>query len=199
MLLPVPPHSPSLACGPFCLALVDPPAFWAFLWFVGFCFLANQWQVSKPKDNPMNEGTDAARAAITFSFFSIFTWVSTAARAARTLPAQPGLGCRPCRFARASCFLGPERPPASLLDAHTGPHPEEGGCRQCQQGQSPRTGDPRFGTEHPPPVIVNAPHNTLVAGSWAFTLTFSKHKQRPSREDKAPRRQETWATSWGCL
>uniref|UniRef100_A0A8C0Q711 Synaptogyrin 1 n=2 Tax=Canis lupus familiaris TaxID=9615 RepID=A0A8C0Q711_CANLF len=51
-------------------------AFWAFLWFVGFCFLANQWQVSKPKDNPMNEGTDAARAAITFSFFSIFTWIS---------------------------------------------------------------------------------------------------------------------------
>nr|XP_036862822.1 TGF-beta-activated kinase 1 and MAP3K7-binding protein 1 isoform X2 [Manis javanica] len=49
-------------------------AFWAFLWFVGFCYLANQWQVSKPKDNPMNEGTDAARAAITFSFFSIFTW-----------------------------------------------------------------------------------------------------------------------------
>ncbi|XP_078003594.1 synaptogyrin-1 isoform X2 [Phascolarctos cinereus] len=49
-------------------------AFWAFLWFVGFCFLANQWQVSKPEDNPMNEGTDAARAAITFSFFSIFTW-----------------------------------------------------------------------------------------------------------------------------
>ncbi|XP_030770746.1 synaptogyrin-1 isoform X6 [Rhinopithecus roxellana] len=50
-------------------------AFWAFLWFVGFCFLANQWQVSKPKDNPLNEGTDAARAAIAFSFFSIFTWL----------------------------------------------------------------------------------------------------------------------------
>ncbi|XP_048971230.1 synaptogyrin-1 isoform X5 [Canis lupus baileyi] len=58
-------------------------AFWAFLWFVGFCFLANQWQVSKPKDNPMNEGTDAARAAITFSFFSIFTWSLTAALAVR--------------------------------------------------------------------------------------------------------------------
>uniref|UniRef100_A0A8D1XPL9 Synaptogyrin 1 n=1 Tax=Sus scrofa TaxID=9823 RepID=A0A8D1XPL9_PIG len=50
-------------------------AFWAFLWFVGFCYLANQWQVSKPKDNPLNEGTDAARAAIAFSFFSIFTWL----------------------------------------------------------------------------------------------------------------------------
>ncbi|XP_009950811.1 PREDICTED: synaptogyrin-1-like, partial [Leptosomus discolor] len=54
-------------------------AFWAFLWFVGFCFLTNQWQASKEEDNPMNEGGDAARAAITFSFFSIFTWVSTAA------------------------------------------------------------------------------------------------------------------------
>lgn len=71
---------------PLCLALVDTPAFWAFLWFVGFCFLANQWQVSKPKDNPMNEGTDAARAAITFSFFSIFTWVSTR-------PTQPTVAC----------------------------------------------------------------------------------------------------------
>uniref|UniRef100_A0A8C2NNX0 MARVEL domain-containing protein n=1 Tax=Capra hircus TaxID=9925 RepID=A0A8C2NNX0_CAPHI len=58
-------------------------AFWAFLWFVGFCFLANQWQVSEPKDNPLNEGTDAARAAIAFSFFSIFTWSLTAALAVR--------------------------------------------------------------------------------------------------------------------
>ncbi|XP_019400498.1 PREDICTED: synaptogyrin-1 isoform X2 [Crocodylus porosus] len=49
---------------------------WAFLWFVGFCFLANQWQVSKQEYNPLNEGADAARAAITFSFFSIFTWGS---------------------------------------------------------------------------------------------------------------------------
>ncbi|XP_052604336.1 synaptogyrin-1 isoform X1 [Peromyscus eremicus] len=60
-------------------------AFWAFFWFVGFCFLANQWQVSKPQDNPLNEGTDAARAAIAFSFFSIFTWSVTAALAVRRL------------------------------------------------------------------------------------------------------------------
>ncbi|KAJ7398516.1 Synaptogyrin-1 [Pitangus sulphuratus] len=53
-------------------------AFWAFLWFVGFCFLTNQWQASKEEDNPLNEGGDAARAAITFSFFSIFTWVGQA-------------------------------------------------------------------------------------------------------------------------
>ncbi|CAH2312273.1 synaptogyrin-1 isoform X2 [Pelobates cultripes] len=49
-------------------------ALWAFFWFVGFCFLANQWQASKPEDNLLGEGADAARAAIAFSFFSIFTW-----------------------------------------------------------------------------------------------------------------------------
>ncbi|XP_015672205.1 TGF-beta-activated kinase 1 and MAP3K7-binding protein 1 isoform X2 [Protobothrops mucrosquamatus] len=48
--------------------------FWAFLWFVGFCFLADQWRVSKEEDSLLNEGSDAARAAIAFSFFSIFTW-----------------------------------------------------------------------------------------------------------------------------
>ncbi|XP_033826987.1 synaptogyrin-1-like [Periophthalmus magnuspinnatus] len=49
-------------------------AFWSFMWFVGFCLLANQWQASRVEDNPLREGGDAARAAITFSFFSIFTW-----------------------------------------------------------------------------------------------------------------------------
>ncbi|XP_069764747.1 synaptogyrin-1-like isoform X2 [Narcine bancroftii] len=51
-------------------------ACWSFLWFVGFCFLTNQWQVTNlVEDNPLKEGADAARAAITFSFFSIFTWM----------------------------------------------------------------------------------------------------------------------------
>ncbi|XP_048473349.1 synaptogyrin-1-like isoform X1 [Rhincodon typus] len=54
-------------------------AFWSFLWFVGFCFLTNQWQVTDlEKDDPLKEGADAARAAITFSFFSIFTWAAQA-------------------------------------------------------------------------------------------------------------------------
>ncbi|RXN14692.1 synaptogyrin-1-like isoform X1 [Labeo rohita] len=56
------------------LADIGVSAFWSFVWFVGFCFLANQWQVAKPEDNPLKEGGDAARAAITFAFFSIFTW-----------------------------------------------------------------------------------------------------------------------------
>ncbi|KAG7460109.1 hypothetical protein MATL_G00217670 [Megalops atlanticus] len=56
------------------IADIGVSAFWSFMWFVGFCFLANQWQVANPEDNPLREGGDAARAAITFSFFSIFTW-----------------------------------------------------------------------------------------------------------------------------
>ncbi|XP_033934732.1 synaptogyrin-1a, partial [Pseudochaenichthys georgianus] len=56
------------------LADIGLSAFWSFMWFVGFCFLANQWQVTNHEENPLREGGDAARAAITFSFFSIFTW-----------------------------------------------------------------------------------------------------------------------------
>ncbi|XP_054890938.1 synaptogyrin-3a isoform X1 [Poeciliopsis prolifica] len=49
--------------------------FWTFLYFVSFCFLANQWSRTKIDDLPLNQGADAARAAIAFSFFSIITWV----------------------------------------------------------------------------------------------------------------------------
>uniref|UniRef100_A0A8C4L6X4 Synaptogyrin 2 n=1 Tax=Equus asinus asinus TaxID=83772 RepID=A0A8C4L6X4_EQUAS len=48
-------------------------ALWTFLWFVGFCFLTNQWAATKMED--VRVGADSARAAITFSFFSIFSWV----------------------------------------------------------------------------------------------------------------------------
>ena len=67
------------------LSLSPSPAFWSFMWFVGFCFLANQWQVTKHEDNPLREGGDAARAAITFSFFSIFTWVRASTPQCTTL------------------------------------------------------------------------------------------------------------------
>ncbi|TSK31308.1 Synaptogyrin-3 [Bagarius yarrelli] len=54
---------------------------WTFLWFVGFCFLANQWQRTTSDNLPLNQGADAARAAIAFSFFSIFTWAGLTVRA----------------------------------------------------------------------------------------------------------------------
>ncbi|XP_072224835.1 synaptogyrin-1a isoform X1 [Leuresthes tenuis] len=56
------------------MADIGVSALWSLIWFIGFCFLANQWQFSKSEDNPLNEGADAARATIVFSFFSIFTW-----------------------------------------------------------------------------------------------------------------------------
>lgn len=49
--------------------------FWTFLYFVSFCFLANQWSRTTADELPLNQGADAARAAIAFSFFSIITWV----------------------------------------------------------------------------------------------------------------------------
>ncbi|XP_063817367.1 synaptogyrin-2 [Pseudophryne corroboree] len=45
---------------------------WTFLWFVGFCFLANQW-ANTPNDITQT-GYANARAAIAFSFFSILSW-----------------------------------------------------------------------------------------------------------------------------
>ncbi|XP_008854456.1 synaptogyrin-3 isoform X1 [Nannospalax galili] len=58
-----------------------PPAgIWSFLWFVGFCFLTNQWQRTAPGTGTRQAG-DAARAAIAFSFFSILSWVALTVKA----------------------------------------------------------------------------------------------------------------------
>uniref|UniRef100_T1JEK9 MARVEL domain-containing protein n=1 Tax=Strigamia maritima TaxID=126957 RepID=T1JEK9_STRMM len=46
--------------------------FWSFLWFVNFCFLADQWRVTPTSED--GYGVNNVQAAIAFSFFSIFTW-----------------------------------------------------------------------------------------------------------------------------
>ncbi|XP_007956299.1 synaptogyrin-4 [Orycteropus afer afer] len=46
---------------------------WACVWFLGFCFLANQWQRSQPREFLLGSGS--AKAAIAFSFFSVLVWV----------------------------------------------------------------------------------------------------------------------------
>ncbi|XP_045397100.1 synaptogyrin-3 [Lemur catta] len=53
---------------------------WSFLWFVGFCFLANQWQRTAPGPGTAQAG-DAARAVIAFSFFSVLSWVALTVKA----------------------------------------------------------------------------------------------------------------------
>uniref|UniRef100_H9H5V0 MARVEL domain-containing protein n=1 Tax=Monodelphis domestica TaxID=13616 RepID=H9H5V0_MONDO len=59
---------------------------WVGVWFVGFCFLANQWQHSPPRHYLL--GSNSAKTAIAFSFFSIPTWVSRGGPGSRR--AQPG-------------------------------------------------------------------------------------------------------------
>ncbi|XP_067830426.1 synaptogyrin-1-like isoform X1 [Heptranchias perlo] len=85
--------------------------FWSFLWFVGFCFLTNQWQMTNLEDdNPLKEGADAARAAITFSFFSIFTWDYTDPSQDPSVPYAPYVS-------------GDEMvPPGTYQQASTGPY-----------------------------------------------------------------------------
>jgi hypothetical protein len=57
-------------CVPVCNLFTG---FWAFLYFVGFCYLANQWSMSATPEGGF--GVNNLQAAIAFSFFSIFTWV----------------------------------------------------------------------------------------------------------------------------
>uniref|UniRef100_A0A0B6ZCV3 MARVEL domain-containing protein n=1 Tax=Arion vulgaris TaxID=1028688 RepID=A0A0B6ZCV3_9EUPU len=44
---------------------------WTFLWFVGFCYMTDAWRRT---EHEPHHGQDNVRAAIAFSFFSIFTW-----------------------------------------------------------------------------------------------------------------------------
>ncbi|XP_054567088.1 synaptogyrin-4 isoform X2 [Eptesicus fuscus] len=46
---------------------------WAGIWFLGFCFLANQWHYSPPKQFLL--GNSSAKASITFAFFSVPIWI----------------------------------------------------------------------------------------------------------------------------
>ncbi|XP_075231120.1 synaptogyrin isoform X1 [Lycorma delicatula] len=50
--------------------------FWAFLYFISFCYLANQW--SNAQVPPGHIGVGNVQAAICFSFFSVFTWAGCA-------------------------------------------------------------------------------------------------------------------------
>ncbi|CAH3907311.1 synaptogyrin [Pieris brassicae] len=49
--------------------------FWAFLYFVGFCYLSNAW--GKTENPPMGTANNM-QGAIAFCFFSIFAWVACA-------------------------------------------------------------------------------------------------------------------------
>jgi hypothetical protein len=45
-----------------------------FLWFIGFCYMADQWRQNSLPLSGWN-GRNSVQAAIAFTFFSILTWV----------------------------------------------------------------------------------------------------------------------------
>ncbi|XP_014664576.1 PREDICTED: synaptogyrin-1-like [Priapulus caudatus] len=48
---------------------------WTFMWFICFCYLTNAWSRSVVENLPRDgSGRNGVQGAITFCFFSIFTW-----------------------------------------------------------------------------------------------------------------------------
>jgi len=45
-----------------------------FLWFIGFCYMADQWRQQDPKSFSGWNGRNSVQAAIAFAFFSILVW-----------------------------------------------------------------------------------------------------------------------------
>lgn len=46
-----------------------------FFWFIGFCYMTDQWRKEPEKDKDDWNGRNSVQAAIAFAFFSIFVWV----------------------------------------------------------------------------------------------------------------------------
>ena len=53
-------------------------AAWAFCWFIGFCYMANQWSKTEEDSTIAGYGETNAQAAVAFSFFSIPVWLALA-------------------------------------------------------------------------------------------------------------------------
>lgn len=50
--------------------------FMVFLWFIGFCYMTDQWRQESEKDMTGWNGRNSVQAAIAFSFFSVFAWAA---------------------------------------------------------------------------------------------------------------------------
>lgn len=104
---------------------------WTFMWFICFCFLANQWSHTPP--NAFVVG-DAARAVVAFSFFSIISW---------GLLAYFAYG----RYRQGiSEFEQEYRDPAN---DHSSPYPPSSGPTSYQQSPFPHSQD-QLGGYQPP-------------------------------------------------
>ena len=48
---------------------------WTLLWFVGFCFMTDQWRQEPKQDLEGWNGRNSVQAALAFTFFSVLIWV----------------------------------------------------------------------------------------------------------------------------
>ena len=46
-----------------------------FFWFIGFCYMSDQWRQEPEKNKDGWNGRNSVQTAIVFSFFSILIWV----------------------------------------------------------------------------------------------------------------------------
>jgi hypothetical protein len=94
-------------------------ALWSFMWFVGFCYLTNKWShgedVFTTKHAPDWKKNDC-RAAIAFSFFSIFSWGALAYFSYRNYQEASESGL----FASANDVIGRQVPPGSVGNDNLG-------------------------------------------------------------------------------
>uniref|UniRef100_A0A2K6SWZ0 Synaptogyrin 4 n=1 Tax=Saimiri boliviensis boliviensis TaxID=39432 RepID=A0A2K6SWZ0_SAIBB len=82
---------------------------WVIVWFVGFCFLTNQWQHSPPKEFLL--GSSSAQAAIAFTFFSILAWAGPQPSPSPELPSSSRPSARPFLPTDIPGLLGFPGPP----------------------------------------------------------------------------------------
>ncbi|CAF3905027.1 unnamed protein product, partial [Rotaria sp. Silwood1] len=47
-----------------------------FLWFIGFCYMTDQWRKEDNKDKEGWNGRNSVQSAIAFAFFSILIWAA---------------------------------------------------------------------------------------------------------------------------
>lgn len=55
--------------------LINWSGIWTLLWFVGFCYMTDQWRQEPNQDLPGWNGRNSVQAALAFTFFSFLIWV----------------------------------------------------------------------------------------------------------------------------
>jgi len=125
---------------------------WTFLWFVGFCFLADEWR--RASIFPTNE-SNHARAAITFSFFSIFSWIPLTFFAYQRYKQGSGFNAHPSSDYQTGGVASPTGVPPEYKQYASFPLPADSEPTSYQQPVYQPAPPPPFGAAPQPPQLYN--------------------------------------------